>query len=99
MTLLTLDGVSCAAPDGTILFSGLTLALGREVLGLVGRNGSGKSTLLSLIAGGAQPAGGSIVRGARIGMLRQLPEDPQASLAQALGVAGDLARLERSERG
>ena len=99
MTLLTLDGVSCAAPDGTILFSGLTLSLGREVLGLVGRNGSGKSTLLGLIADGAQPATGTVVRGARIGMLRQLPKDPNASLAEALGIAGELARLERIERG
>ncbi len=99
MTLLTLDGVSCAAPDGTILFSGLTLSLGRETLGLVGRNGSGKSTLLHLLAEGAQPAAGTILRGARIGMLRQLPADPNASLANALGVAGELARIERIERG
>ncbi len=99
MTLLTLDGVSCAAPDGTILFSGLTLSLGREVLGLVGRNGSGKSTLLGLIADGAQPAAGTVARGARIGMLRQLPEDPHATLAEALGIAGALERLERIERG
>ncbi|MBO9611009.1 MAG: ABC-F family ATP-binding cassette domain-containing protein, partial [Paenibacillaceae bacterium] len=99
MTLLTLDGVSCAAPDGTILFSGLTLSLGREVLGLVGRNGSGKSTLLGVIADGAQPAAGTVVRGARIGMLQQLPADPAASLAEALGIADDLARLARIERG
>jgi ATPase subunit of ABC transporter with duplicated ATPase domains len=99
MPLLTFDGVSAAAPDGTILFSGLTLALQREKLGLVGRNGCGKSTLLGLVADGAAPATGSIVRGARIGMLRQLPTDPDASLGEALGIDGDLARLERIDRG
>lgn len=99
MTLLTLDGASCAAPDGTILFSGLTLALNRETVGLVGRNGCGKSTLLELIASGAQPLEGTIRRGARIGLLRQLPEDPGATLAEALGAADALARLARIEAG
>jgi ATPase subunit of ABC transporter with duplicated ATPase domains len=48
---LTADRLSATAPDGTPLFSDLTLALGREVIGLVGRNGSGKSTLLRILAG------------------------------------------------
>jgi len=99
MALLTFDGVSAVAPDGTILFSGLTLALQREKLGLVGRNGSGKSTLLALVADGAAPAVGSIVRSARIGMLRQIPADPDATLGEVLGIADDLARLERIDRG
>lgn len=99
MTLLTFDGVTAATPDGTILFSGLTLALQREKLGLVGRNGSGKSTLLALVADGTPPAAGSIVRGGRIGMLRQVPADPAATLAEALGIEADLARLERIDHG
>ncbi|RYD49759.1 MAG: ATP-binding cassette domain-containing protein, partial [Sphingomonadales bacterium] len=49
--LLTLDDLSAATPDGTPLFGGLTLALARERVGLVGRNGSGKSTLLRIVAG------------------------------------------------
>ena len=48
---LTLDSISLATPDGRPLFDGLTLALGRERTGVVGRNGCGKSTLLRLIAG------------------------------------------------
>jgi ATPase subunit of ABC transporter with duplicated ATPase domains len=99
MTLLTLDGVSCAVPDGTILFSGLTFSLNRETVGLVGRNGSGKSTLLGLIASGERPLEGTIQRGARIGLLRQLPANPDATLAEALGAADALARLARIESG
>ena len=57
---LTLDTVSLATPDGTPLFGGLTLSLGAEAVGLVGRNGCGKSTLLAAIAGDLLPASGSI---------------------------------------
>ncbi|PEQ14203.1 hypothetical protein B2G71_00925 [Novosphingobium sp. PC22D] len=99
MTLLTLDRVACAAPDGTLLFSDLTVSLGRERLGLVGRNGSGKSTLLRAIAGEHPLAAGSIAGNARIAMLRQLPRARDATVADALGVAEDLARLDRIEAG
>ena len=95
---LILDSISLTAPDGRPLFDGLTLALGCERTGLVGRNGSGKSTLLRLIAGESEPSGGSIQRIGSIGMLAQLADDRQ-SIAQALGVADDLARLRRLERG
>ena len=54
-----LDSISLATPDGRPLFDGLTLALGRERTGLVGRNGCGKSTLLRLIGGDIEPASGS----------------------------------------
>src|SRR3989442_11028787 len=59
---LVLDSISLATPDGRPLFDGLTLAIGRERTGIVGRNGCGKSTLLSLIAGEIEPAGGSLER-------------------------------------
>ena len=95
---LILDSISLNTPDGRPLFDGLTLALGRERTGLVGRNGSGKSTLLRLIAGESEPAGGSVQRIGSIGMLAQLADDRQ-TVAQALGVAGALARLRRLERG
>ena len=48
---LTLDSISLATPDGRPLFDGLTLALGSERIGVVGRNGCGKSTLLRVISG------------------------------------------------
>jgi ATPase subunit of ABC transporter with duplicated ATPase domains len=93
-----LDSISLITPDGRQLFDGLTLALGRERTGLVGRNGCGKSTLLHLIAGGIEPASGSVQRPGSIGMLAQLADERQ-SVSQALGVAGDLARLRRLEHG
>jgi ATPase subunit of ABC transporter with duplicated ATPase domains len=97
--LLTLDTVSLTAPDGRELFSGLTLALGREKVGLVGRNGSGKSTLLRAIAGSVAPARGSIATNGRVAMLGQMAAVPQGSAADLLGVAKDLARLARIEAG
>ena len=96
--LVILDSISLATPDGRPLFDGLTLALGRERIGIVGRNGCGKSTLLRLIAGEAEPAGGSVHRAGSIGMLAQLA-DERLSVAQALGVSDGLARLRRLERG
>src|SRR4051794_6990875 len=95
---LVLDSISLATPDGRPLFDGLTLAQGRERTGLVGRNGCGKSTLLRLIAGEIEPAGGSLQRLGSIGMLAQLT-DERLMVEEALGVAGDLARLRRLECG
>lgn len=97
--LLTLDRVSLAAPDGRALFSDLTLALGRERIGLVGRNGSGKSTLLRAIAGEVRPARGSIAIAGKFGWLRQEAGARAGSAAELLGVADRLARLDRIERG
>src|SRR5580698_7756661 len=45
--LLVLDGVELKIPQG-------------QIVGLLGRTGSGKSTLLRLIAGLAQPSGGTV---------------------------------------
>jgi ATPase subunit of ABC transporter with duplicated ATPase domains len=96
--LLTLDSISLITPDGRPLFDALTLALGRERIGLVGRNGSGKSTLLRLIAGEIEPEAGSIRRAGSLGMLAQLA-DEKLTVSQALGVANDLAWLRRIECG
>src|SRR6202171_3191435 len=45
--LLVLDGIELQITEG-------------QIVGLLGRTGSGKSTLLRLIAGLAQPSGGSV---------------------------------------
>ena len=95
---LILDSISLATPDGRPLFDGLTLALGRERTGVVGRNGCGKSTLLRLIAGDIEPSGGSLQRTGSIGMLAQLA-DERLTVSEALGVADALARLHRLEHG
>jgi ATPase subunit of ABC transporter with duplicated ATPase domains len=96
--LVILDSISLATPDGRLLFDGLTLAIGRERTGIVGRNGCGKSTLLRLIGGEIEPVGGSVQRAGSIGMLAQLADD-RLTVAQALGVSEGLACLRRLERG
>jgi len=97
-SFLTLDSLSLATPDGTPLFRDLTVSLGRERVGLVGRNGSGKSTLLRAIIGAVPVATGSIHLAGRVGMLQQALDETQ-DLAAALGVANALACLARMERG
>jgi ATPase subunit of ABC transporter with duplicated ATPase domains len=95
---LILDSISFVTPDGRALFDGLTLAVGRERTGLVGRNGCGKSTLLRAVAGEIEPSGGSLQRVGSIGMLSQIA-DEQLTISEALGIVGDLDRLHRLERG
>ena len=97
-SFLTLDALSLSTPDGTPLFRDLTLSLGRERVGLVGRNGCGKSTLLHAILGDVQPASGSIHRAGTVGMLQQ-SLDETLNLAGALGLTEALACLARLERG
>ena len=98
--LVTLDGLSHASPDGRVLFEHLSLALGRERTGLVGRNGVGKTTLLRLILGELTPAAGVVTVAGRIAVLRQqLQPPPGARLADLLGVAEPLAKLARIEAG
>jgi ATPase subunit of ABC transporter with duplicated ATPase domains len=98
MASVILDSISLSTPDGRPLFDRLTLALGRERTGLVGRNGCGKSTLLRLISGETEPAKGTVHRSGSIGVLAQ-HIDERLNVAEALGVAGALARLQRLERG
>jgi ATPase subunit of ABC transporter with duplicated ATPase domains len=97
-TFLTLDAVAAATPDRQRLFDNLTLSLGSERVGVVGRNGSGKSTLLRIIAGVAEPSAGQIIRSGTIGTLAQdWPE--QLTIADALGVTDGLAIVERVAAG
>ena len=86
---LILDSISLNAPDGHRLFDGLTLAIGRERTGLVGRNGSGKSTLLRLIAGDIEPATGAVQRLGSIGLLER--ENATILNGALAGVARDVA--------
>src|SRR5579872_6946397 len=99
-SLITLDGLSLASPDGRALLDNLNLAFGRERTGLVGRNGVGKTSLLRVILGEAAPAAGAASVTGRIAVLRQqLQPPPGAQLADLLGVAEPLARLARIEAG
>ena len=90
---LTLNSVSAQTPEHQVLFRDLTLSVGAERVGLVGRNGSGKSTLIRIIAGMAEPAAGAVRRSGAISVLAQdWPED--MTLAHALGVAEGMAVLQ-----
>ncbi|WP_412545860.1 ATP-binding cassette domain-containing protein [Maricaulis sp. MIT060901] len=97
--LLTLDSLSLTTPDARPLFSDLSLTLGHERIGLVGRNGCGKSSLLQVIAGRQRPAGGHVRRFGRVGLLEQRLEVQGLSWAEGLGVGEDWQRLKRIERG
>ncbi|WP_119084733.1 ATP-binding cassette domain-containing protein [Altererythrobacter sp. B11] len=91
---LTFDCLAARTPDGRPLFHDLTLSIGTERVGLVGRNGAGKSTLLRIAAGQVQPHAGTMRRGGTICLLQQ--EMPgRWTVAEALGIAGEMDRLGR----
>jgi ATPase subunit of ABC transporter with duplicated ATPase domains len=97
---VTLHQLSHSTPDNQPLFSALDLSFGNERTGLIGRNGTGKSTLLRIIAGQLQPAAGSVSVQGTLGMLEQSVQvAPHATVAERLGVADALARLDRLEQG
>ncbi|WP_316355105.1 ABC-F family ATP-binding cassette domain-containing protein [Devosia sp.] len=97
---VSLHQLSYSTSDNQPLFADLDLSFGTERTGLIGRNGTGKSTLLRIIARGLQPATGSVTVQGSIGMLDQSVQvAPDDTVADHLGVAGELARLDRLERG
>ncbi|MBS0409167.1 MAG: ABC-F family ATP-binding cassette domain-containing protein [Proteobacteria bacterium] len=97
---VTFDRVGFRSPDGRTLFEDLTLSLGAERTGLVGRNGVGKTTLLRLILGELAPAAGTVDVSGRLGVLRQqVSPAAGATLADLLGVRSEMERLERLEHG
>ncbi|HKT54167.1 MAG TPA: ATP-binding cassette domain-containing protein, partial [Caulobacteraceae bacterium] len=84
--IITLDAVTYRAPDGRNLIENLTLAFGRERIGLVGRNGVGKTTLIRLILGELEPTFGAVATEGRIALLRQVlgPSEGGESLVDIL---------------
>ncbi|MEL7463749.1 MAG: ATP-binding cassette domain-containing protein [Pseudomonadota bacterium] len=94
--ILTLDDIALGF-GGAPLFEGLSLAIAPgDRACLVGRNGSGKSTLLKVIAGIAEPDGGTrfVQPGSSIAYL---PQDPGFDGFATLGdyAAADLDPTER----
>src|SRR5215469_6678492 len=65
------SGLSFAWPDGTPVFSDVSLVIGPGRTGLIGLNGSGKSTLLRLIASELTPAHGSVQVAGELGYVPQ----------------------------
>ncbi|GAA1275487.1 ATP-binding cassette domain-containing protein [Sphaerisporangium rubeum] len=94
------SGLSFRWPDGTAVFDGLSLTIGRGRNGLVGSNGTGKSTLLRLIAGRLTPSAGSVTVS---GSLAYLPQnvtlDTGMRVEEALGIAERRAALRAIEAG
>ncbi|PVE11091.1 ATP-binding cassette domain-containing protein [Streptomyces scopuliridis] len=97
---LTCSGLSFQWPDGTTVFDGLSLTIGRGRTGLVGANGTGKSTLLRLLAGLLRPSQGSVSAG---GSLAHLPQnvtlDTALRVDEALGIAERRGALRAIEAG
>ncbi|AXE81726.1 ABC transporter [Streptomyces atratus] len=97
---VTCSALSFQWPDGTTVFDGLSLSIGRGRTGLVGTNGAGKSTLLRLLAGQLLPSQGSVTVG---GSLAHLPQnitlDTTLRVDEALGIAGRRNALRAIEAG
>jgi ATPase subunit of ABC transporter with duplicated ATPase domains len=78
-----------------------------DKIGLVGRNGTGKTSTMKVLAGEAEPGGGTLVRRGAVGYLRQDPrqhraEDDDLALEHVLEARGlvDLSRrLEKARVG
>lgn len=98
-SFLTLDSVALATPAGRPLFSGLSLHVGRERIGMVGRNGSGKSTLLRAILGTGPVSSGTVALNGTVGLLEQIVTPGDETASEALGVRAALQTLHRIEAG
>lgn len=60
--LMEAKGLSFGYADGSPLFSGLNLSIGkRDRIAIIGKNGKGKTTLLNVLAGEVPPSAGSVI--------------------------------------
>ncbi|MFE9363456.1 ABC-F family ATP-binding cassette domain-containing protein [Streptomyces sp. NPDC006978] len=97
---LSCSSLSFRWPDGTEVFDGLSLSVGRGRTGLVGTNGSGKSTLLRLLAGRLMPSAGSVTVGGHLAHLPQnLTLDTGLRVEDALGITARRTALRAIEAG
>ncbi|MFH8484534.1 ABC-F family ATP-binding cassette domain-containing protein [Streptomyces longisporoflavus] len=97
---LTCSALTFQWPDGTSVFDGLSLSIGRGRTGLVGTNGTGKSTLLRLLAGQLRPTKGSVTVGGSLAYLPQnITLDTTLRVDQALGIAERRDALRAIESG
>lgn len=87
-------------PNGTALFSDLSLSFSSVKTGLVGRNGIGKSTLIKLIANELSPSSGSIKIA---GVFAYVPQNPSFSagqtIADLLGFSQKLNAFQKIKQG
>lgn len=95
-SVISLSAVSCAKPDGDLLFDNLSLNFGVERTGLVGRNGVGKTTLMRIIAGDRPPTTGAREGCGRTAVLDQdLADAPWRRVIDAFRAADSLDRIDR----
>jgi ATPase subunit of ABC transporter with duplicated ATPase domains len=93
------SGLTFAWPDGTAVFTDLSLTIGPGRTGLIGLNGSGKSTLLRLIAGELTPARGSVQVAGELGYVPQNATLAGTRVDEALGIADIRAAVAAIEAG
>lgn len=98
-TFAKLDAVALSLPDGAKLFSGLTLTIGKEAIGIVGRNGCGKSSLLRALADPSSPHEGRVTLSGSAALVRQSIDPAARTVADLLDVTQALAVLARLEAG
>ena len=98
-SILTLESVSLALPDGRLLFSELNESFDQRRTGLVGRNGVGKSLLGHILAGLHAPTSGRCRRIARVHHLDQQSIHRSATVAELAQIAPIVHALERIEAG
>ena len=87
MIIIDAQGLAASRPNRP-LFADVSITVSDgDRIGVVGLNGSGKTTLLRIISGDLQPEAGVVRRGrgARIGVLAQLPVLPPGTVRDAVG--------------
>jgi len=85
--IIDVQGLAASRPNRP-LFADVSITVSDgDRIGVVGLNGSGKTTLLRIISGDLQPESGVVRRGrgARIGVLAQLPVLPAGTVREAVG--------------
>lgn len=99
-SLITLNDVSFAWPDGSSVLEHVTTAFGARRTGLIGDNGAGKTTVLRLIAGELFPTAGMVRTKGQTGYLPQeLHLAVDDTVARLLGCATIVDALRRVEAG
>ncbi|MGF6593087.1 ABC-F family ATP-binding cassette domain-containing protein [Pseudomonas sp. 2835] len=98
-SILTLDSVTLALPDGRLLFSDLVETFDQRRTGLVGRNGVGKSLLAHVLAGRLPPSEGRCLRRGRVHYVGQHLADAGATVADLAQVREVIDALLRIEAG